>query len=120
MRDCAEDSPCTHVPLAIWSFRALPADRKCGLVASNQPALRPPLELADDCERLIANLFTHGLADLPPNDVRSWEGLAPRLRRAGRIWPEQIVLEWLARRQQYLDRGALRVRPISSNEARRC
>lgn len=104
--DCAEESPCRHVPLAVWSFRQLGAGVVAGLIAANQARQKPPTELHEESERLIANLFTYGVAALPPTDERAWEGLAPRLRRAGLIWPEQIVLEWLALRQQYVDRDA--------------
>lgn len=102
--DCAEETPCRHVPLAVWAFRTMPSSQSSGLISTEEARYHAPS--GDDAERLVLALFQHGLAQLPPQYVRQWEALPAALRRQGLLWPAEIAAEFLQTRDQYAARDA--------------
>jgi hypothetical protein len=104
--DCAEETPCRHVPLAVRVFRELDPGSTTGLISTQESRYTAPVELAAECERLVRSLFEFGVANLPPTDVREWESLPALLRRKGLLWPSEIAAELLTARDQYLQRDA--------------
>lgn len=102
--DCADEQPCRHVALAVWSFRQLPKEQAAGLITTEK--LSPPGNVTEDCETLAESLFAHGLSQLPPTHLRQLEFLPSQLHKDSLIWPAEIAEELLVVREQYLQRDA--------------
>lgn len=83
--DCAETSPCRHVPLAVFAFRALPAEKTSGIVAIEPPA-PPPVELLDELDSALAGLFETGFINLGKSQEGALRRLAERCRTSGLVW----------------------------------
>src|SRR5262245_6577742 len=60
--DCAEQAPCRHVPLAVWSFRQLAAEQQSGIVATGKAAPPVPADLLGDLNATLLELAEQGLA----------------------------------------------------------
>jgi hypothetical protein len=60
--DCEEEAPCRHVPLAVWAFRLLEADKPGGIVSTRQIVWPVPGQLLDEIERSLQDLAEAGLA----------------------------------------------------------
>ncbi|MBL8215132.1 MAG: hypothetical protein JNK87_30720 [Bryobacterales bacterium] len=99
--DCAEEAPCRHVPLAIWGFRALRADRTSALLAVNQRPPAPQPHTAEIRELLTASA-EFGIAGLPPTLLRRWQSLETALRKDRIHWLADITSEILLARDRHL------------------
>jgi hypothetical protein len=104
--DCAEAAPCSHVPLAVWAFRQLPADKPAGIVSTQQDDLPVPADLLDAGESLLTQLAEEGLAGLSPN----WKDRAIRLESAltdaELIWPAQVIADIVQQCERYATHDA--------------
>lgn len=89
--DCAEQPPCAHVPLAVWAFRRLPADRDAGIVSTQERALPVPTDILDHIDAVLLEGAEAGLAAAGS----AWRDRLSRLeaecRAAGLIWPAEVV-----------------------------
>lgn len=105
--ECAERPPCGHVPMAVWGFRRLPADRDAGLVSTEDTPPVAPLELMEEAETLLADLAAQGLSSATSiwrdRVVRSEQ----RLRDAGLVWPAEIAAEMVSLYERYTAHDAL-------------
>jgi hypothetical protein len=104
--DCVEESPCRHVPLAVRAFRKLDPAQSTGLISTQESAYSRPVEIIEEGRQLVLSLLEHGLANLPPNDIRHWEAFPATLRRRQLLWPAEIAAELLAARDHYLQHDA--------------
>jgi hypothetical protein len=93
--DCAEAAPCSHVLLAVWSFRLLPADKPAGFIATQQDDPPVPAELLDQTETLLRELADTGIAGLAPTWKDRVRRLEPRFMEESLIWPWEILQELL-------------------------
>ena len=104
--DCAEPTPCSHVPLAIWAFRKLPAEKTAGLVSTQEADAPVPTEALDAAEAVLIELARQGIAHLPA----AWKDRMIRLekgfRAAGLAWPAEIVVELVQHYERYAARDA--------------
>jgi hypothetical protein len=104
--DCAEETPCRHVPLAVRAFRQLDAGKSTGLVSTEEGNYSVPTEAASECGRLVFSLFESGVANIPLADLRRWEALPDFLRRRKLLWPSEIASDLLGARDRYLQHDA--------------
>lgn len=88
--DCAETSPCRHVPLAVFAFRAL-SEGKTSEVIAIEPSAPPPVELLDELDAALAGLFETGFANLGKSQEGALRRLAARCRAAGLAWPADAL-----------------------------
>lgn len=88
--DCAETSPCRHVPLAVFAFRSLPAEKTTGMI-SIEPPTTPPVEILDRLDEALAGLFESGFANLGKSQEGALRRLAERCRTAGLIWQADVL-----------------------------
>ncbi|MFO0845604.1 MAG: hypothetical protein U0797_25000 [Gemmataceae bacterium] len=99
--DCAGPAPCEHVPLAVWAFRELPADRRGGIVTAGAKAPPAPAELLEALEGMLADLVRQGVAGAG----QGWEDRLARLVRrceeADLVWPGEVVAELLQQHESY-------------------
>ncbi len=104
--DCAEPAPCRHVPLAVWAFRLLPAERSAGVIAAGASPAPVAPDLLDALEALLLDLAEHGLAGL----AATWKDLLTRLearcRANGLVWPAEVLLDLQEQQQRYAGHDA--------------
>ena len=89
--DCIYDSPCPHVPLAIWAFRQLPPQQISGIISTETGTASTPEDLLNDIEKALSDLAEMGLAGLSPGFITNLEQLEDRCHRAYLIWPANII-----------------------------
>jgi hypothetical protein len=104
--DCAEPAPCRHVPLAIWAFRLLPADRLAGVVAAGAKPAPVAGDLLDGLETLLLELAEQGLAGLASSWKDRLTRLEGRCRLAGLVWPAEVLLDLQEQQQRYAGHDA--------------
>jgi hypothetical protein len=91
--DCAAESPCGHVALAVWAFRLLAEDATSGLISTIEQAPAPPLPLMEEIEKDVAALAACGLARATTMQADRWRRLADRARAAHLVWPAEVLHE---------------------------
>jgi hypothetical protein len=105
--DCAEPTPCSHVPLAVWAFRRLEPQRNAGILATAEQALPPPLDLLDEVETAVLDFCAHGVSGA----ASAWHSRLARLeetcRQADLIWPATILAELGEQQKRYGEHDAL-------------
>ena len=96
--DCAEAPPCSHVPLAVWAFRMLHAERAAGLVTTGREALAVPAAALDDVEAALRELARAGIAGAAQAVIDRLRRQEVRCRADSLVWPAEaiaeLVLEW--------------------------
>ncbi len=104
--DCSEPAPCKHVPLAVWAFRLLPAERSAGVVSAG---VKPPPvadDLLDGLETLLLELAEQGLARLAASWKDRLTRMEGRCRSAGLVWPAEVLLDLQEQQQRYAGHDA--------------
>lgn len=105
--DCAEPTPCRHVPLAVWAFRRLEPERNAGILATGEQTPAAPLDLLNDLENAILDFCEHGVSA----SASAWTSRLTRLeeacRQADLIWPATILGELGEQQKRYAEHDAL-------------
>jgi len=91
--DCIYDSPCPHVPLAIWAFRELPPQATSGIISTEAADISASQELLRDIAKAVHDLVITGLAGLSPSFVHSLKRLEERCQREYLVWPADILAD---------------------------
>ncbi len=89
--DCGGAAPCKHVPLAVWAFRLLPAERTSGYVSTQQEAPAAPVELLDEVEAALMELCELGVAGASNVYGDRLRRLRGRCQDEGLVWPGEIL-----------------------------
>ena len=104
--DCAEPAPCSHVPLAVWSFRRLDPERAAGILATAATSPPAPIALLDDIESALLAFTEYGISGAP----RTWIDQLTRLENACRegdlVWPAEILGELIEQQERYAGHDA--------------
>lgn len=104
--DCAASPPCVHVPLAVWAFRQLPAEKDAGILSTQQHALPVPTAVLNQIDEVILEGAETGLAAAG----HPWRDRLARLEIASRdaalIWPAEIVAELIHQYERYAEHDA--------------
>jgi hypothetical protein len=104
--DCDEAAPCSHVPLAVWAFRQLPADRPHGLISTELEPLSIPTALLDDLELHLLELADVGIVGMNRVLRDRLVRLEQRCRSAGLIWIAEILGDLLQAHDYYQQHDA--------------
>ncbi len=104
--DCAERAPCSHVPLAIWAFRALPDDQPGGLISTRRDPLPVPEPVLDALETALTEWAIVGVSNTPSILTDRLRRLEEEARNEGLVWPAEIVADLLVQHRAYADRNA--------------
>lgn len=99
--DCAEPLLSTFVPLAVWAFRELPAERRAGLVSVAQADLPAPIDVLDELRALLSELFADGVAGCQAPWSRKLSRVVSRLRETGLIWPAELAADLARQHEMY-------------------
>ena len=99
--DCAEAAPCSHVPLAVWAFRKLDANKTAGVLATADKPMPAPVALLDDIEALLDDLVELGVSGLVPAFTSRLSRLEEKCRDAELAWPAEILAELLQQHERY-------------------
>ena len=99
--DCGGRAPCQHVPLAVWAFRLLPAERSSGYVSTQEQTLAPPVELLDDVEAGLTELCQAGVSGASRVFGDQLRRLRRRCQDEGLVWPAEILEEIAAQLERY-------------------
>ena len=104
--DCADPSPCKHVPLAIWAFRRLAPQQTSGIISTEPQTLTTPTAVLDQIEAGVADLLQVGLRGLSPAFIGRLERLVPACEREGLLWPADILAAVLQACDHYRNHDA--------------
>lgn len=104
--DCAKPSPCEHVPLAVWAFRALAADRRGGIVTAGASATPVSGDLPDALEAMLGDLVRQGIGGAGKGWNDRLTRLVSRCEDADLVWPGAIVGELLQQHESYANHDA--------------
>jgi hypothetical protein len=99
--DCAEQSPCRHVPLAVWSFRQLAPELHSGIVATGSAAPPVSADLLADLDAALLDLAEQGLGGASSGFRDQLARLEARCRDSELVWPADIVVELLEQYERY-------------------
>lgn len=97
---CEEAAPCKHVPLAVWAFRELPADRDAGIIERGADDT-VDIRLLDDLEKGAVDLCQLGLSGTSDAFRSTLRQLETRCRTAGLVWPAEILDDLLEQHERY-------------------
>ncbi|MCB9609649.1 MAG: hypothetical protein H6716_23860 [Polyangiaceae bacterium] len=104
--DCAERQLSLWCAVAVWGFRELSAEKVAGIVSVHQTRVTDRREEVSQIEELLDELGRDGFAGLAP----TWRARCSRAeavaRKAGLIWPAEIMLELLEQQELYVQRDA--------------
>jgi hypothetical protein len=104
--DCAGTPPCVHVPLAVWAFRRLPADKSAAILSTQRQALPVPADVLDQIDDVLLDGVESGLSGAGT----AWRDRLARLeaacRDAGLIWPAEVVAEVVHQFERYAEHDA--------------
>jgi hypothetical protein len=104
--DCDEAAPCSHVPLAIWAFRQLPANRAHGLISTELEPISIPTDLLDDLEIHLLELADVGIVGMNQVLRDRLARLEQRCRNAELIWIAEILVDLLQAHDYYQQHDA--------------
>ena len=96
--DCAEEAPCSHVPMAIWGFRQLAKEERSGFVSTTIHDEPREDDLLSQAEDKLVELLEHGFTGTPKAAFDRFQQLEHQLHEAEFIWPATILADI---RQQY-------------------
>ena len=102
--DCHPDQLSQWAVQAIWSFRELAADESAGLLLLGDRTEAAPVALLDRLRDLLLELIVDGLAGLPATWPSRAARLEGELRKAGLVWPAELMLELTDRVARYAGR----------------
>jgi hypothetical protein len=105
--DCAEPTPCSHVPPAVWAFRLLEPDRTAGVLATGEKMPVAPVDLLDELESAVRDFTELGISGA----TSAWSSRLARLEEACRsadlVWPAAILAELGEEQKRYAEHDAL-------------
>lgn len=104
--DCAEAQLPQWTALAVWSFRALPAERLAGLLSLQESELPVPQTSLDTLAALLRELGRDGLAGVPATWSQRLTRLETALRADGLVWPAELVADLLHQQAMYAQHDA--------------
>jgi hypothetical protein len=104
--DCDEAAACSHVPLAVWAFRQLPASCRQGLISTELQPLSIPTALLDDLELHLLELADVGIVGMNQILRDRLARLEQRCRSAGLIWIAEILVDLLQAHDYYQQHDA--------------
>ena len=104
--DCAKSLLPTWVPLAVWAFRQLPADRIAGLLCIQHQDLPTPTDLLDNLDVLLDELLRDGMTGLAKTWSQRLKRSEKALRDAGLVWPAELILDLLHQQEMYAEHDA--------------
>jgi hypothetical protein len=99
--DCNESAPCSHVPLAVWSFREL-RDRNHGLISTAIEVI--PTALLNDIEIHLSQLAECGIANMERTLPDRLNRLEQRCRAGNLVWLAEILVDLLQAYHLYQQR----------------
>jgi hypothetical protein len=105
--DCAEPTPCSHVPLAVWAFRSLEPDRSAGILATGERAPAVPAALLDELESAVLDFCGHGVSGAASVWFSRLSRLEESCREADLVWPATILAELGEQQKRYAEHDAL-------------
>lgn len=104
--DCAEDAPCRHVALAVWSFRRLQPEQSSGLIEVGSQQAAVPETTLDEIERVLRDLIDLGMSGAPQALIDRLSRQEERCRQEGLIWPAEILAEIAQQHAAYASHDA--------------
>jgi hypothetical protein len=104
--DCAKPAPCEHVPLAVWAFRQLPADKRAGTVTAGTAAPELPQDLLPTLETTLLEYAEQGISGAGKGWCDRLTRLQQRCLSADLAWPAEIVAELLTQQECYNNHDA--------------
>jgi hypothetical protein len=104
--DCAETPPCSHVPLVVWAFRLLEAERAGGLISTQLTSLPTPVPVLDEIEDAVRTLAALGISGAPGPVIDRFRRLEARCRQEGLVWPAEILAELVHQYECYTGHDA--------------
>jgi len=104
--DCEGQAPCRHVPLAVWAFRLLEADKPGGIVSTRKMMWPVPDQLLDDIGRSLQDFAGAGLAGVSQALMDRFRRLEARCRVEGLVWPAEIIAEIVQEHERYASHDA--------------
>jgi hypothetical protein len=104
--DCNETAPCSHIPLAIWAFRQLPAGVDHGLISTQAQPLVVPTDLLDELETHLFELANVGIAGMNQILRDRFARLESRCRQAEIVWIAEIILDLIQAYEHYQQHDA--------------
>lgn len=91
--DCAESLLPMWVPLAVWSFRELPADQPGGLLSLQQTNVPVAPEFFAGPNVLLTELARDGAQRLAESWLHRLTRYEQSLREAGLVWPAELLVD---------------------------
>ncbi len=105
--DCAQPAPCTHVALAVWAARQLPADQVSGIVSTTGKSPPVPDALLAEVRACLDDLLEVGFNGV----LQAWADRLSRceagVRAQGLTWPADVLAELMEQQERYAKRDAL-------------
>ncbi|MDB5338367.1 MAG: hypothetical protein JWN70_3986 [Planctomycetaceae bacterium] len=105
--DCSDALLPTWVPLAVWAFRELPADRLAGLLCLQQVDLPIPQSVLESLDQHISELCREGLSGVADSWSQKLSRIEPALRTEGLVWLAELVVDLLHQYEMYRLHDAL-------------
>ncbi len=99
--DCADPAPCQHVPFAVWAFRQLPADVPAGIVSTSGKAAPVTTDLLTEIDSVLVDFAEVGLSGATKAGADRLARLERRCRKAGLVWPAEVVADLVEQFQRY-------------------
>ncbi len=104
--DCSPQALGVFVPLAVWSFRHLPAEKDSGLISIQIKPLPVPEEVLADLEKLLSECALQGLATVGDVWKQRLMRLQDQCRGEGLVWPAEIIAELAEEYDRYQQHDA--------------
>jgi len=105
--DCADPAPCQHVPLAVWAFRQLAPDVPAGIVSTGGKAAPVAPAILDEIEAVLSEFAEVGLSGATKAWADRLTRLEGRCRKAGLVWPAEVVADLVEQYQRYSTHDSL-------------
>ena len=104
--NCAEETPCVHVPLAIYAFRLL-SGRSAGIVGTAENKSAAPALLLAELDALLMEFASLGLAGVAPAVATRFQKVRQKCDDHGLRWSAELLSELLEEQNRYHSADAL-------------
>lgn len=104
--DCASPPPCIHVPLAVWGFRRLEAERTAAILSTQEGALPVPADTLDSIDDTLLASTEVGLSSGGTHTRDRLTRLAKRCTDDGLVWPADVVSDIIHSYERYAEHDA--------------
>ncbi|MEM7474933.1 MAG: hypothetical protein AAF483_08070 [Planctomycetota bacterium] len=104
--DCVESALPTWTCMAVWAFREMPDERKVGLLSLGQEDADVPRTQLDSLLPLLNQWSREGFANLPEAWCSRWKRAEKAVRKAGLVWPAELMDEIAAQYTSYCEGDA--------------